>query len=72
MTAQALRIDEIVRNIFIHFQLSDELGDLARAAMWCKTISPIALDVLWEHAKDIIPLFRILPGFQQQGIVWVR
>jgi hypothetical protein len=45
--------------------------DLLRAALCCKTFSGPALDVLWEKLRSELPLFALLPGFQEKDGVWV-
>ena len=55
----ALEIEEILFNIFGHY---DHPGDLAALAGTCRSFKDPALDVLWEDLDDLYPLARCLPG----------
>jgi hypothetical protein len=69
----ALADPDILRAIFGHVGSScDSEGagigaqqQLARAARCCKAFSEHALDTLWKRMDDLIPLFKILPAFQE-------
>jgi hypothetical protein len=45
--------------------------DIASVAVFCKAFSGPALDVLWKELSAELPLFKLLPGFQKVGDVWV-
>ncbi|KAI0710302.1 hypothetical protein C8T65DRAFT_648496, partial [Cerioporus squamosus] len=43
---------------------------LARAARVCHAFSEPALDVLWCALDNIIPLLRLIPGFEKRESTW--
>jgi hypothetical protein len=71
-------IPEILREIFLGLAEPDCWGrcltsaDLARAARCSKKFSAPALDALWQTMHSELPLFKLLPGFQEVDDIWVR
>ena len=57
---QALRIDEIIRDIF-NVCDGDGYSTLGRLARCCRTWKDPALDDLWRHLPSAAPLFRLIP-----------
>jgi hypothetical protein len=40
-------------------------------ALSCKAFSSHALDILWVELESLLPLLKLLPGFQEVDGVWV-
>ncbi|KAF8555283.1 hypothetical protein OG21DRAFT_918015 [Imleria badia] len=60
----ALQIQEIIMNIFCHFDRSGwrrPSSDVAALARTCRAFKEPALDVLWKRLVDTSPLARCLP-----------
>jgi len=57
-----LRVDEIVR--FIASELVASEGQRTSVALACcrKSFEDPVLDVLWEYQRNLLPLFKSLPG----------
>ncbi|KAF5329587.1 hypothetical protein D9619_009427 [Psilocybe cf. subviscida] len=58
----ALRINDILREIFIYIQEDEDSNKTAyRAAFVCKQFLPHALDVLWFSVETLGPLIALIP-----------
>lgn len=59
----ALRINDILREIFIHIHEDSHSHKTAyHAAFVCKQFSPHALDVLWFSLDALAPLVALIPN----------
>jgi hypothetical protein len=68
---------EIIRYVGVGYLGHDKDSEAQRrkqllwTALSCKAFSPHALDVLWEKLDSLLPLLKLLPGFQRVDDVWV-
>jgi hypothetical protein len=79
---RALAVPEIVRTILDCFSAKpshaidvDQIyygeatalrSSVLNVALTCRAFSEPALDILWWAMDDLIPLFNLLPGFQNE------
>lgn len=63
---RALQIPEIVLEIFENFEFlnAQNRNTLATVARSCKTLSSVALDILWRGPLTMIEIFGVIPSLR--------
>ena len=46
-------------------------SSVLNVALTCRSFSEPALDILWWAMDDLVPLFNLLPGFENNQEVWI-
>ena len=62
-----LKNPDLMAITFSHLQENDDIESKRCAlntALVCKDFLDVALDVLWEKLYSLVPLLKLLPGFQ--------